>query len=292
MQELDVPTARFEVAKTKEAAQKVCEKYGFPIVFKYSGLAAGKGVIIIKNEAEKKYYLEEFLEHKSFGDDELIIEEFLEGVEFSTFYMVHNNQIVDIGVAQDYKCAKNDEKGLNTGGMGAHTTDEFNQELHEIKQTIIKPIIEKLNYSGFLYAGLIKTKDGIKVIEFNCRLGDPEAQVILQKLASPLIESIIKIKNDETVQIKFNQNQYLGVVIASCGYPQEYRKNLKLKLPKHSYHMGTKLVNKEIFSTGGRIFIVCGKGKTIKEAASAAYKQIKPQKYTFYRSDIGYKGEK
>lgn len=293
MQKLNVATAKYITVNTYEEGIKALKSFSFPVVFKYSGLAAGKGVLIINDILEATKALDEILNKKCFGSDALVIEEFLVGEEFSCFYIVNNGIVKCLGVAQDYKRAYDNDQGLNTGGMGAHTTNKFNKYLGEIESNIIKPVINELNYSGFLYAGLIFTSTGIKVIEFNCRLGDPETQVILPKINSSLSTAITDILNNKKPVITFNDQHYLGVVVAANGYPSAYINNIKLNEINNMLHMSTKQ-KQDLMSTGGRVFMLLGSAKTIKEAREKVYKKLNNynNESLFYRNDIGLnKGE-
>lgn len=285
-----VATARYVSVDKYQDGVKALEEFSYPVVFKYSGLAAGKGVLIINNRDEAIEQLFLILVQNCFGEDSLIIEEFLEGEEFSCFYNVSNGQVQLLGVAQDYKRAYDGDLGLNTGGMGAHTTDKFNEYLSEIETSIIKPVIEEINYSGFLYAGLINTAKGIYVIEFNCRLGDPETQVILPKIKSSLATSICSILNGEITPIKQNKTQYLGVVVAANGYPQKYVKDIDVKDVNDMIHMATRK-SYRTKSTGGRVFMVVDSGSSVRVARKKVYNTLASyeNENLFWRSDIGLK---
>ncbi len=296
MQQVKIPTARYEYVNSAKKALMVCNDFGYPVVLKYDGLAAGKGVVIAQSESQAVEFINEIFEDNRFGNDGLVIEECLVGEEYSVFVMVNGTNYEILPVAQDYKRVFDNDKGPNTGGMGANTTSKFNSELPKIETQIIKPLLAHLTenntpYAGFLYIGLMATNNGPQVIEFNVRMGDPETQVVMQKLDCDLVEIINNLLNNNPTNIKFNSQEYVGVVLASVGYPGDYIKRIDLnglKSIADVYHMGTQIVDGNLISTGGRIAMVTASGDNVAQARLNAYKKLADFKHrdTFNRLDI------
>lgn len=299
MKRFNVPTANYEEYTNLEDALKNIEQATYPLVIKKDGLAAGKGVVIPNNKEEAQKYLEEFFIEENC---KVVIEEFLEGEEFSLMSFVNGDVVIPFdAIAQDHKRAFDDDKGPNTGGMGAYTpVPQISEEV--IKQSVekvVKPVCEGLAkegipYLGFLYAGLILTKEGPKVIEFNARLGDPETQVLLEKMDSDIMEVIENIYNKKTIKLEWSKDAVCGVVLAANGYPGEYIKNAEVKnlnLENNFYVAALEEKENKWYSTGGRVLLAYGRGKNVKEAKNNAYKEIEkiesPKLY--YRKDIGNK---
>ncbi len=298
MQDEMVKTAKYREFTDYEEALSYMSKQSFPQVIKYDGLAAGKGVYIVSNQAETEVILKELLLDKAFGDDKIIVEEFLTGEELSAFYLIEENEIgAFIGIAQDYKRVFDDDQGENTGGMGAITTSKFNNYESEI-EVMVKSVLKGLKkrnicYSGVLYAGLMLCEQGMHVIEFNTRLGDPETEILVNKLKSNIIDLMYFLKTSQKFRVEFYEDEYIGVVLASEGYPRKYEKNFVIegldKLDKY-YFMNIKY-DKNYLTNGGRVLFVYDNAKTLVEARKKVYSQI--EKVTFsglhYRKDIGKK---
>jgi phosphoribosylamine--glycine ligase len=302
MKKYDIPTAEYEVFANYNDAKEYVLKKGVPIVLKYDGLAAGKGVVVAYTMFEALEALKTMLVDRKYGSDKVVVEEFLEGEEFSLISFVFNDVFIPMPIAQDHKRLLNNDLGPNTGGMGIYSPVPIipNEAIHEAHTSIVKKTIdallnENIPFVGFLYAGLILTSDGPKVIEFNARLGDPEAEVILPKLQSDFLEVINAIQTDEVIMPTWKKQFNLGVVMASKGYPDKYDKLVPIHgvelLSEHVYHMGTSLVNNQLVSNGGRVLLVCGEGKTLEEAKQKAYNYIEKISCDnlMYRSDIGNK---
>ncbi|WP_033826851.1 phosphoribosylamine--glycine ligase [Bacillus andreraoultii] len=307
MNKYDIPTAEYEVFTDFELAKAYVLEKGAPIVIKADGLAAGKGVIVASNTDEAISALQEFLLHNKFGDSsaKVVIEEFLEGEEFSFMALVHGTTIVPLELAQDHKRAFDGDKGPNTGGMGAYSPVPFISE-HTKKiafETILKPITEALiregrSFTGVLYAGLIDTANGPKVIEFNARFGDPETQVILPRMKSDLVQVLFQLLKGETPYIEWHSDAVLGVVIAANGYPDAYEKGFILpdlgSLSNDSlvFHAGT-IMSKDgnLVANGGRILLAAAYGDSLLDAQLRVYKALSKVHWEkiFYRKDIGHK---
>lgn len=295
MRKYGIPTASYEVFSEYASALAYVRKQSLPIVIKADGLAAGKGVVIATDysmaEAACKTLLASHLC--------IVIEEYLRGIEFSLMAFVNGTTIVPMAIAQDYKRVGNGGKGPNTGGMGAYspvpsisrTTVSLSME-KVMKPITIALVNEGCPFVGVLYAGLMKTATGIKVIEFNARFGDPETEVVLARMKSNLIDTILKVLNHESVSIRNSHDAAVGVVLASKGYPYEYKKGMTVSIPKITngvcFHMGTKLADETYISSGGRVLIVVAKEATLKLARSKAYESIisVANEHLFYRDDI------
>lgn len=303
MKRFNVPTADYEEFTNFSTALEYTKNSQYPLVIKKDGLAAGKGVVIANDYDKAKECLKNFYEE----DDacKIVIEEFLEGEEFSLMAFVNGNIVIAFDeIAQDHKRAYDYDEGPNTGGMGAYTPVPQISE-NARKQAIDEVLIpvcsglasEGTPYHGFLYAGLISTKSGVKVIEFNARLGDPETQVLLEKMDSDIMDIIERIYNNEKVNLKWSKDAVCGVVLAAEGYPDAYVKNIKLdnfSLQNNFYVAALEEKNGQWLSTGGRVLLAYGRGKDIKEAKENAYKEV--EKITnpklFCRKDIGDKAIK
>lgn len=304
----NVPTAEYASFEDSKSAIKYAKSLGYPCVIKTDGLAAGKGVIIAQDEKEANETIVDLLENKRFGEagNKIIVEEFLEGVEVSYFVICDQNSYKYIGSANDHKKVGDGETGPNTGGMGAFTPSPYvDDKLEEqINATIIEPTLEAFKkegspFCGILFAGIIFTKDGPKLLEFNTRFGDPETQVILPTIKNDfaqLINSAIDNKLDE-VKIEFDKGKKcICVVIASNGYPGNYQKNIPIdninqaQAVDNSYliHAGTKEVDGKIVSNGGRVLNVIASADSFKDARKYAYEVIRvlDWKGGFTRTDI------
>ncbi|MDL2296800.1 phosphoribosylamine--glycine ligase [Bacteroidales bacterium OttesenSCG-928-B11] len=295
-----IPTAEYSIFDDYDNALAYVKQKGAPIVIKYDGLAAGKGVVVAKNLEEAGQALAEMLRDKKFGNGKVVIEEFLEGPEFSLMALVNGEIVAPLAIAQDHKRAYNDDLGPNTGGMGAYTpVPTISAETVQIAvDTIMKPTVkalsnEKRPFTGILYGGLMLTADGPKVIEFNARFGDPETEVVLPRMKSDLLKHILDILNDIEPQIEWHDDFFLGVVLASAGYPESSTKGAEIrgleKVENLIFHMGTKMEEEKWVTNGGRVLFVVGRGKTLETAQLNAYSavdQIDCDKL-FFRSDIG-----
>ena len=298
----NIPTANYEVFTDYNNAINYIKNKKLPIVLKYDGLAAGKGVIIAKTYEEANTNLYEMLVNKEFGEAKVVIEDFLEGEEFSYMCFVNGSKVYKMIPARDYKRINDNDLGPNTGGMGAFTSLPFLTPADEdfaYQEIMVKTadalVKEGKPFLGVLYGGLIKTEDGIKVIEFNARFGDPETEVVLHSLDSDLYKAIIDIMNGNEPTLIFDKRPTLGVVLTSIGYPGKYEKGVKLFIPPfddgYVYHMGTKLENDNIVTNGGRVLMCVSSGYTLEEARVNAYEMIKEidTKNLYYRKDIGLK---
>ncbi|MCM3023771.1 phosphoribosylamine--glycine ligase [Heyndrickxia ginsengihumi] len=304
MKKYHIPTASYEVFHEYDAAKAYVEKIGAPIVIKADGLAAGKGVAVAMTLEEAQEALKTMMLEQKFGEasSQIVVEEFLDGEEFSLMAFVNEENVYPMVIARDHKRAFDGDKGPNTGGMGAYSpvpqisAEEVEQAVNQILiPTAAAMVKEGRSFGGVLYAGLIRTTAGIKVIEFNARFGDPETQVVLSRLESDLVKIILNLLNGEDPELYWSNDAVLGVVIASNGYPESYEKGVQLpELNELSsnlvvYHSGTRLDNERFFSNGGRVLFVGKKDTTLASARDSLYKEL--EKYTFdgffYRKDIG-----
>ncbi|MFY4776988.1 phosphoribosylamine--glycine ligase [Metabacillus sp. RGM 3146] len=306
MKKYSIPTAKYEVFHSMEEAKQYVQLQGAPIVIKADGLAAGKGVVVAMTEEEALDSIQLFLGDKIFGEagSSVVIEEFLEGEEFSLMAFVQDEKVYPMVIAQDHKRAFDGDQGPNTGGMGAYSPvpqipeEVVQQAVHTILNPMAQAMIdEAAAFSGVLYAGLMLTKEGPKVIEFNARFGDPEAQVVLPRMKSDLIDVLFAVMNKENKEIEWKNEAAVGVVLASKGYPGSYEtgKNLgELKLPEESaviFHSCTKRQEGQFATNGGRVLTVTAEGESLEDAQAKAYDSIRKlgSPDTFYRSDIGHR---
>ncbi|MDD3865090.1 MAG: phosphoribosylamine--glycine ligase [Candidatus Izemoplasmatales bacterium] len=296
MKNYDIPTAAYQVFDDYEKAIVYIDKQCLPIVIKADGLAAGKGVIIAMNHLEARTACQTLLKKHRY----IVVEEYLQGIEFSLMAFVNGNTVVPMAVAQDYKRVGNGGKGPNTGGMGAYSPvpSISRGTITLAVETIMKPIAkamvdEGIPFTGILYGGLMKTPTGVKVIEFNARFGDPETEVVLVRMKSKLVDTIFKILNHEPLSLRFAHNFAVGVVLASDGYPNDYEKGKAITIPQISegicFHMGTQLKNGIFVNSGGRVLIVVAAEPTLALARKKAYESIASatNESLFYREDIG-----
>ena len=301
MHKYQIPTAAYRTFEDYAAAKQYLDQQGVPIVIKYDGLAAGKGVVVAMTAKEADNALKDMLLDNHFGKGKVVMEEFLQGPEFSLLTLVNGEQVVPLVIAQDHKRAYDGDKGPNTGGMGAYSPVPVipKEQIEWAVENIMKPtakalIAEGCPFCGVLYGGLILTKDGPKVIEFNARFGDPETEVVLPKLKSDLTQMMLDILDNKDVKPEFHDDAFLGVVMAAKGYPGSYTKNIPLRNPdelrQQVFCMGVKEENGQLLSNGGRVLIVLGQGKTLKEAQQNAYQGVKEMEHPelFHRSDIGW----
>lgn len=301
MLKYNIPTAQYKTFGDYEAAKEYLDGKGAPIVIKYDGLAAGKGVVVAMTLEEADNALREMLLERKFGDGKVVMEEFLEGPEFSLLALVNGSQVVPLAISQDHKRAYDGDKGPNTGGMGAYSPVPVipREAVDTALEIIMKPVAEAMiaenrPFCGVLYGGLMLTSEGPKVIEFNARFGDPETEVVLPKLKSDLLQLILDILDNKEVSAEFHEECYLGVVLAAEGYPGSYEKNIPLEsvgeVSQQIFYMGVKEDGGRLVSNGGRVLIVVGKGRTIADARSDAYEGVSlidgPR--LFHRKDIGW----
>ena len=306
-----IPTAAYAAFNSYDASISYLDNIKYPTVVKADGLAAGKGVIICQNKNEAASALDSIFKDQAFGEagSSVVIEEFLEGEEASFIAVVSKDKIIPLATSQDHKAVGEGDVGLNTGGMGAYSPAPIVDELihQKIIDEVMQPTMQGLisegsPYLGFLYAGLM-IKDGkLKVLEFNCRFGDPETQPILLRLKSSLVDLCLAAINDDldSYEIKWTDKHSCGVVIASKGYPESYESNKEVMLPdledteSKLFHAGTKLINNNVLTSGGRVFCATALGDNLKEAQSKAYNLVDKVSFdgAFCRRDIGFKGIK
>ena len=304
----NIPTADFGILKNSIESKKFVDKSNFPVVIKADGLAAGKGVYISENLKEAYKAIDEIFNGK-FGDAKnILIEEFLHGEEMSYFVITDGVSVKTFETAQDHKRVYEGDKGENTGGMGSYSPSRLiNKNLEtKINNKIINPTLKGLKelgieYTGFLYAGLMIKNDEPYLIEYNVRMGDPECQTILPKLESDLLEIFLSCcdKKLDEIDPKWSQKKSLSIVLCSKGYPAKYKKNLlienfkSLKIDQNNlcFHAGTILKDEKIFSVGGRVLSFISMADNFLKARNNIIKNISnlDWKDGFYRSDIGYK---
>jgi phosphoribosylamine--glycine ligase len=302
----NIPTATYEVFTNPESAREFLETCDIPIVLKADGLAGGKGVIIACSRDEALEALNSLMVEQKLGSagDNLVIEEFLKGEEASFIVLCDGESVIPLASSQDHKQRDDGDKGPNTGGMGAYSpapliTEELNEE---IMNDIILPTLAELkrrdiDYRGFLYAGLMINEQEIKVLEYNCRFGDPETQPILMRMKSDFLSLCLKAAKQELKgeQIEWDERFALGVVMASNGYPEKYETGFPISgIDKENettkvFHCGTKKKGEEILSNGGRVLCVTGLGSNLGNAFEKAYEATSKITWNgaFYRKDIG-----
>jgi phosphoribosylamine--glycine ligase len=309
MQKRNIPTAAYRefTADTVEEAKKYIKAQSLPIVLKADGLAAGKGVIIAQTHEEALSEIEQMLTHAKFGaaSAKVVVEAFLSGIELSVFVLTDGKDYVILPEAKDYKRIGEGDTGLNTGGMGAVSPVPFADAtfMQKVEERIIKPTIiglqeDGLEYKGFIFLGLIKVGEDPFVIEYNCRMGDPETEVVMPRLKNDLLtlfEALSKGKLNE-VKIEQDPRSVVTMMAVSGGYPGDYKKGLPMQIaaPDSSdtliFHAGTKAEGDQILTNGGRVITATSFGNTIKEAAqksSAALSGISFEGM-YFRKDIGY----
>ncbi|HEM4879958.1 TPA: phosphoribosylamine--glycine ligase [Streptococcus suis] len=305
-----IPTAAFGTFSNFEEAKAYIEEQGAPIVVKADGLALGKGVVVAETVEQAVEAAREMLLDNKFGDSgaRVVIEEFLEGEELSLFALVNGDQFYILPTAQDHKRAFDGDQGPNTGGMGAYApVPHLSQSVVDTAvDTIVKPILDGMiaegrSYLGVLYAGLILTDQGPKVIEFNARFGDPETQIILPRLTSDFAQNIDDILHKRPTQLTWlDKGVTLGVVVASNGYPLDYEKGVELPAKTEgditTYYAGARFAenSRALLSNGGRVYMLVTTADTVQEAQEKIYLELKNQDTTglFYRKDIGSKAVK
>ena len=306
----NIPTAEYQNFTEIEPAIAYIRQKGAPIVIKADGLAAGKGVIVAMTLKEAEDAVHDMLAGNAFGDagHRVVIEEFLDGEEASFIVMVDGEHVEPMATSQDHKRVGDGDTGLNTGGMGAYspapvvTDDVFTKVMEQVIYPTVNGMAQEGNvYVGFLYAGLMIDKQGNpKVIEFNCRFGDPETQPIMMRMQSDLVELCLAAVEGKlnTVESQWDPRPALGVVLAAGGYPGDYNtKDVILGLPAEIdqdckvFHAGTSLENGQVYTNGGRVLCVTALGNTVSDAQQYAYEQLKNIYWhgCYYRHDIGYR---
>ncbi len=309
LQQYEIPTAAYCSFTDTDAAIAYCQTSDFPLVIKADGLAAGKGVVIAESRRQAETAIIDMLSEGRYGDAgrRVVIEEFLQGEEASFICMVDGRSILPMATSQDHKSAYDKDTGPNTGGMGACSPAPIvDAAMHEkIMEMVMCPTVngmvnEGLQYTGFLYAGLMIGTDGVpKVLEFNCRFGDPEAQPIMLRMRSDLVAhclAAIDGKLDGECA-KWDDRYALGVVMASAGYPGKPVLGSAIEgldrdfTPQKVFHAGTTLVDGQIVTTGGRVICATATGQTIHAAQNAAYQMVKQVHWdgSWYRTDIGHR---
>lgn len=302
MVKYDVPTAAYATFTDFEEAVAYVRKGSLPTVLKYDGLAAGKGVVIAETMEEAEATLRDMLLDTKFGEGRVVIEEFLTGEEFSLMCFVAGNKICPMPVAQDHKRAYDNDEGPNTGGMGAYTelpfitAEDHAYAMQNIMQRVADAMVEEgVPFTGVLYGGLMKTPNGIKVIEFNARFGDPETEVVLPRLQSDAVDVFMAVANNEQPTTLWSKEATLGIVLASKGYPGSYDKGFAIRgterVDAKIFHMGTARKDGELVTAGGRVMIVVASAPSLEEALKKARKEIANIECDnlFHRTDIGAK---
>ena len=308
MKKYGIPTAAYENFNDPQKAIKYLETANYPIVLKADGLALGKGVLICKTFEEAKSGIEELMIDKSFGDagNTIVIEEFLQGREVSVLSFVDGTHYALMTSAQDHKRAKDGDEGLNTGGMGTFSPSPFYTEEvdryckeHIYQKTVDAMRAEGREFKGIIFYGLMLTKSGVKVLEYNARFGDPETQVVLPRMENDIIDVFEACIDGclDKIDLNFEDNAAVCVVLASDGYPLKYEKGKKIKGLENfegktdifAFHAGTKKVNGDVLTNGGRVLGITATASTLKEARDKAYEATKLVDFEnkYMRNDIG-----
>ena len=301
----NLPTAKYKEYTNLDEAISEIDSFGYPVVIKADGLAAGKGVVIPENREDAITTLKEMMSDHKFGNagDKIVVEEFLNGIETSILAFVDNDTIVPMVSSKDHKKVFEGEAGLNTGGMGTFSPSEiYTDELaKEVQEKILDKTLEgfkkdNLNYKGILFVGLMITEDGPKILEYNVRFGDPETQSVLFRLDTDLnkIISAILDNNLKNIEINYSKEEAICVMLTSGGYPESYEKGKVISGLENLdsdivvFHSGTKFDNGNIVTNGGRVIGITAKGKTVKEAGEKVYENIKKINFEgmHYRKDI------
>ena len=304
----NIPTANYKVCKSIRQIHEFLKKNKFPIVVKADGLAAGKGVTICKKKSEVMSVSNEIFKGKFKSSKTIVLEEYLKGIEASYFIVVDKKSFKFFGTAQDHKRVKEGDKGLNTGGMGAYSPARIiNKKVEKkILKKIVLPTLNDLKkrkkfYRGFLYVGLMIKNNEPYLIEYNVRMGDPECQAILPKLKTDIVKIFNSVVNDKlkNQKILWKNKKSMTIVLCSKGYPKNYKKNILIKNLENLnlsnndeiFHAGTKLIDKKLFSVGGRVLNFTSTGNDFKKIRERIIKLIKKLnwKFGFFRKDIGWK---
>ena len=307
MAKYGIPTASYRTFDDYEEALGYVRNGSFPVVLKYDGLAAGKGVVIPETFEEADTTLKDMLLDDRFGKGKVVVEEFLTGPEFSFMCFVDGEKVWPMALSQDHKRAYEGDKGPNTGGMGAYSPLPFitEEDREYALEHIMKPVAaamvaEGCPFKGVLYGGLMKTPSGIKVIEFNCRFGDPETEVVLPLLESDIYDIFSAVADDAPMpEIRWKNQASMGFVMASEGYPGSYDKGFPIEGLEDAlsdpavriYHMGTAVKDGQLVTSGGRVLMVIGSGDTLLQAHDKALEAVGKIKCDnlFYRRDIGWR---
>ncbi len=302
MKKYNIPTATYETFTDMEEALSYLDDQKAPIVVKADGLALGKGVILAQTTGEAKQAVRSMMQDKVFGEsgNRIVIEEFLEGHEVSVLTFTDGRTLIPMVSSMDHKRALDDDKGLNTGGMGTIAPNPYYTEeiAEQCMKDIFLPTVEAMNkegrsFSGCLYFGLMLTVDGPKVIEYNCRFGDPETQVVLPLLKSDLLDIMMHIYNGtlDEADVKFSDESACCVVMASDGYPTKYDTGFEISMPedKNIYVAGAKIADGKLVTAGGRVLGVTETEKGLESAIKKAYETVSEVHFenAFYRRDIG-----
>ena len=302
MAKYDIPTAGYEAFSGYDEALAYVSARPFPAVLKYDGLAAGKGVVIAQNLDEAKAALADMLLDHTFGEGRVVVEDFLTGPEFSFLCFVDGKRVYPMPLSQDHKRAFDGDKGPNTGGMGAYTGLPFISEADKefaYKEIMCKAaeamVAEGCPLSGVLYGGLMKTPQGIKVIEFNARFGDPETEVVLPLLESDIYDVFEAVATGRETEAPVWRKAFsLGVVPASKGYPGSYQKGFAIKnmdqVDARVAHMGTAFKDDQLVTNGGRVLMVIAEGPSLAQAREKVYREVAKINCDnlFYRHDIAH----
>lgn len=308
----NIKTAEYQEFNDYNSALDYVHKKGVPIVVKADGLAAGKGVTVAFNMEEAENFLKEIFLDKVFGNNNtVVIEDFMEGEEATYLAITDGENIIPLSVSQDHKRVYDNDKGPNTGGMGAYTPAPIcnDEKLNRVTEEIAKPMIKELKnrgiiYKGVIYAGLMINGESIKVVEFNCRFGDPECQVVLSRIESGFLDALLNSAKGDLSNTKIiNKNMTATcVILISGGYPKEFQKGYEIIGINQAneiedikvFHAGTKLDNNKVLTNGGRVLCVTGIGNDLKSSIKKAYEGV--EKISFekmaFRKDIGEKGLK
>lgn len=301
MAKYGIPTAAYRSFADYDAARAYVASRPLPAVLKYDGLAAGKGVVIARTLEEADAALRDMLLDDKFGEGRVVIEDFLTGPEFSLLCFVSGERVWPMVLSQDHKRAYDGDQGPNTGGMGAYsplpfiTADDERFAVERIMRPMAAAMVaEGCPFEGVLYGGLMKTPEGIKVIEFNARFGDPETEVVLPRLTSDIVDIFCAVADGRDAQPTWDDRPALGIVLASKGYPGHYEKGFEIRgldrVEGTVYHMGTKADGDRILTSGGRVLFVVGRGATLAEAREAALRDVARIECDnlFHRTDIGH----
>ncbi len=310
MERHKIPTAGYRIAKNAEEARKIIKSapFPYPIVIKADGLAAGKGVMICKNQIQAEEAIRTIMEDKKFGDagNKTIIEEFLRGKEASFIVISDGGKVVPFVTTMDHKAVYEGDHGPNTGGMGAISPSPFiNREMfNEVVKTIVFPTVTRMleegrKYKGVLYAGLMLTKDGPKVLEYNCRFGDPETQPQMLRLETDLVDIIMAVLEENILEqdIQWTRKSSACIVLTSGGYPLKYEKGKEIKGINAAreiegitiFHAGTRMEDDKVFTSGGRVLNVCACEYNLSQTMEKIYSAVSKIEFEgmHYRKDIG-----
>lgn len=309
MKDAGVPTAEFRVFRDEGSALQYLRTVELPVVVKASGLAAGKGAIVCEDREQAESVVHQMLVEDLFGEAgrEIVIEEYMRGRELSVFFLTDGHDAVPLVVSRDHKRRFEGDQGPNTGGMGAYAPvlDGSPELVDRVRREIAEPVLEGLAdrgcpYRGFLYAGLMLTSEGPRVIEFNCRMGDPEAQVVLPLTEGDLLEPMLAVARGGTLagwKVDTSTGAALCTVVVSGGYPGNYEKGVPVRIPAdlegmsvRLFHAGTATRNRELVTVGGRVFGVTGVGPTLAEAAARSREAAARIVFegASWRADIGH----